>query len=122
MLLVLSQEQIFVSSSCSQTPSICNNFLPVGQQILISVLPEMELSWEYLTNFWVMLPEVAIDIVVLPMSGAGLCIVTHSLPCPNTGILPAWPAIYPQRLNFELHMFETEIKGNERKAIYICML
>jgi hypothetical protein len=68
----------------------------------------MELSWEYLTNTWLVLPEVAIDTAVLPMSGAGL--VTHSLPCPNTGILPAGPAIYPRKLKFEFYIFETDIK------------
>jgi hypothetical protein len=41
------------------------------------MLQKMELSWEYLTNFWVILPEVAIDIAVLLMSGAGLCIAVH---------------------------------------------
>jgi hypothetical protein len=38
---------------------------------------------------------------------------SHLLPCPNTGILPAGPAVYPQKLNFELFMFETEIRENK---------
>jgi hypothetical protein len=37
----------------------------------------MEQSWEYLTNIWVVLPEVPIDAAVLPMSGAGLCTAVH---------------------------------------------
>jgi hypothetical protein len=89
MLIVLSWAQIFLSAFCSQTPSICNNFLPIGQQILRSALPKMELSWECRTNLWVMLPEAAIDIAVLLMSGAGLCIAVH-LRNPFTAMPQYW--------------------------------
>jgi hypothetical protein len=39
-------------------------------------------------------------------------VLTHSLQCPHTGILPAGAAIFPQKLNFELTAFKLLLSLN----------